>query len=254
MKRFALLFLLLSALFAAAPLTAGAAKPRFTTIVVKHFTNASGVNETPEFIHEFSQGLGEGLQHSKIADHIGDEAASVDDAMAANSLVLEGRFTSLDHGAVLTKLHMEIDVYRISDHVLVKTISPHINYVHIANLAHTIGYQMADPVASALKQVNLASIPAGTPVPRSAPSAPASAAVPPVPPVFASVQFSSNPTGAEITIDGAYAGNTPGLIKLRPGTHSIRIAMNGYAPWERSIDTSPGESRNISAKLDLVNP
>jgi hypothetical protein len=62
--------------------------------------------------------------------------------------------------------------------------------------------------------------------------------------------LSSDPAGAEITIDGNYAGNTPSLIKLKPGTHSIRMTMHGYAPWERSIETAAGESRNFAATLD----
>ena len=64
------------------------------------------------------------------------------------------------------------------------------------------------------------------------------------------MQLSSNPTGAEITIDGNYVGNTPTLIKLRPGTHSIRMTMPGYAPWVRSIETAAGESRNFAATLE----
>ena len=68
------------------------------------------------------------------------------------------------------------------------------------------------------------------------------------------VQFSSDPSGAEIVIDGNYAGNTPSLIKLRPGNHSIRITKKGYTPWERSIDADAGESRTIAAELDSAKP
>jgi hypothetical protein len=68
------------------------------------------------------------------------------------------------------------------------------------------------------------------------------------------VQLSSDPTGAEITIDGSYAGNTPTLIKLNPGAHSIKMTMPGYAPWVRSIETAAGESRNFAATLEKTGP
>ncbi len=64
------------------------------------------------------------------------------------------------------------------------------------------------------------------------------------------MQLSSDPAGAEITIDGNYAGNTPSLIKLKPGTYSIRMTLRGYAPWVRSIETAAGESRNFAATLE----
>jgi PEGA domain len=49
------------------------------------------------------------------------------------------------------------------------------------------------------------------------------------------VQVSSHPSGADITIDGDYAGSTPSQIKLKPGTHAIKITKKGFQPWERSI-------------------
>lgn len=250
MKRFGLLFLLLSVFFAAAPLTAGAAQPRFTTIVVKQFTNASGMNQPQEFIQEFGEGIREALQRAKIADHIGDEGASVDDAMAASSLVVEGRFTSLNKGSFSTKLSMEIDMYRISDHVLVKAISTHVSYPNFGIRPDYLGVGLQRELASALKEINLSSIPVGPPIPRSAPAATASAPQPAAPLAFTSIQFSSIPVGAEITIDGSYAGNTPSLIKLRPGTHSIKIAKDGYAPWERTIESGAAEARTVSASLE----
>jgi hypothetical protein len=255
MKRFALLLLLLPALFAAAPLTAGAAQPRFTTIVVNHFTNASGVNAPQKYIQEFSEGFSESLRHAKSAGQVVQQGATVPDADAANSLVIEGKFTNLDIGGVFTNLGMEFEVYRISDHVLVKTISKHAKYAHVGDLANSMGYTVMGPaVASALKTVNLSSIPAGPPAPKPAAPASASAAAPPATPVLASIQFSSNPTGAEITIDGAYAGNTPCLIKLRPGTHSLKITKNGYAPWERTIEPGAGEARSVAATLEKNSP
>jgi hypothetical protein len=66
-------------------------------------------------------------------------------------------------------------------------------------------------------------------------------------------QISSNPDGAEINIDGDYAGTTPSQIKLKPGTHSIKITKKGFQPWERSVSVEIGESRSIAAELEKSN-
>ncbi|MGA9062515.1 MAG: PEGA domain-containing protein [Terracidiphilus sp.] len=259
MKRLALCLLPLCLLVAAASLPARASKPpHFNIIVVNHFTNASGVSQSQEFIQEFSMGLRNALRKWKIAQQVLDETAAVTDADAANSISIDGKFTGLDNGAIFTKLRMEIEIYRISDHVLVMTVAMHDNYFHHGDSGNSMGDAMSGDVALALEKVNLSAIPAGPTVPRPTPTAaapaPSSAAIAqPAAPALASIQFSSNPAGAEITIDGAYAGNTPSLIKLRPGTHSIRITKSGYTPWERSTNISAGESRTIAAALEKTS-
>lgn len=67
------------------------------------------------------------------------------------------------------------------------------------------------------------------------------------------VQVSSEPSGADITLDGEYAGSTPSQIKLKPGTHSVKITKRGLQPWERSIKVEAGESRSIAAELEKEN-
>ncbi len=254
MKHLALSFLPLCLLIATLPAAKASKPPQFNSIVVDHFTNASGMSQSQEFIREFSEGFRNELRTWKLTQQVLDESATVTDADAVNSLVIEGRFTGLDNGAIFTKLQVEIDIYRVSDHVLVKTVHENSSR-HGDDLGDTFGTVMAEYVAMALKRVDLSAIPAGPPVPRPAtPTAPATAIATPAAPVFASVQLSSNPAGAEITIDGAYAGNTPSVIKLRPGTHSIRIAKDGYTPWEQSIETGAGETRNLAPNLEKTTP
>jgi len=67
---------------------------------------------------------------------------------------------------------------------------------------------------------------------------------------FATVQFSSDPVGAEIAIDGDYAGNAPSLIKVAPGRHVFEFTKPGYLPWRRSMEIRPDERRNIAAELE----
>jgi PEGA domain-containing protein len=64
------------------------------------------------------------------------------------------------------------------------------------------------------------------------------------------VQISSKPSGADIMVDGDYAGSTPSHLKLKSGSHSVKITKKGFAPWERSIKVESGESRNIAAELE----
>jgi hypothetical protein len=280
MKRFAPFLILLAAFCAAAPLAAATtAPPRFNTVVVNHFTNANGMSQSQDFIHYFSDDLSEGLERNNVAAKVVDQGTPVSDAVAANSLVVEGRFLSHEDAALLKpgKLIVEINIFRLSDHALVKTwtATTHfpLNGDHkVRAYAYYAGFAAADTIVDALKSVDLSSVSPATPgaapatqnttsnaPPNTASSAttaaPSPNAVAPAGPnavsdTVASVQLSSDPTGAEITIDRSYAGNTPSLIKLRPGTHSIRMTLHGYAPWERSIETAAGESRNFAATLD----
>src|SRR5207237_5745202 len=42
------------------------------------------------------------------------------------------------------------------------------------------------------------------------------------------IMFTSDPSGAELHIDGAYAGNTPSAIELSAGDHTITMAHQKY--------------------------
>ena len=284
LKRFAPFFILLAAAFAATPLPAATSGPlSFNTVVVDHFTNANGMSQSKDFIHFFSDYISERLAKDKVAVQIVDQGTTVPDAVAANSLVIEGKFLSHENAGLIKpgKLTVEISIYRLSDHALVKTLTEATHFPPNGDhkdrvYAYYTGDEAGDLIWNALKGVDLASIspaaPGSSPAAPStalAPSANAAPAIPdagsvPAPPsnavvpagsdAVASVQLSSNPAGAEITIDGNYVGNTPSLIKLGPGTHSIRMTMPGYAPWVRSIETAAGESRNFAATLEKTAP
>lgn len=88
---------------------------------------------------------------------------------------------------------------------------------------------------------------------KNASPAPSQTASPPVSDATVLVQVSSDPSGADIALDGDYAGSTPSQIKLKPGAHSIKITKKGFQPWERSINVQSGESRSIAAELEKTN-
>jgi hypothetical protein len=61
--------------------------------------------------------------------------------------------------------------------------------------------------------------------------------------------FTSTPTGAEITLDGKYVGNTPSAIDLTAGTHAIALSMAGFTQWKRDLTVLPGSELSVSAIL-----
>lgn len=274
MKRFTPFSILLAACFTAAPLAAApSGSLSFNTVVVDPFTNANGMSQSKDFIHFFADYLSERLVKDKVAAQVVDQGTAVPDAVAANSLEIEGKFLSHEDAGLIKpgKLTVEISIYRLSDHALVKTWTPATHFPINGDrkdrvYAYYTGDDAGDMIWDALKGVDLSSIPPAAPgssaaAPSSSPSAPgptpapsSNAVAPSGPDAVASVQLSSDPAGAEITIDGNYVGNTPSLIKLGPGTHSIRMTMPGYAPWVRSIEIAAGESRNFAATLEKTTP
>jgi len=53
------------------------------------------------------------------------------------------------------------------------------------------------------------------------------------------INFSSNPAGAQIKINGTSMGNTPVVLKLKTGDEqSVRFELDGYLPYETKITKS----------------
>jgi hypothetical protein len=65
----------------------------------------------------------------------------------------------------------------------------------------------------------------------------------------ATVEISSDPSGADIEIDGSFVGSTPSSVGLAAGEHSLRVSKNGYKLWERTLKTSTGNIK-VSAGLE----
>jgi hypothetical protein len=65
-----------------------------------------------------------------------------------------------------------------------------------------------------------------------------------------SVNVSSNPTGADITVDGNFVGNCPASLKLTPGKHALTVKVNGYKDWSREITVQAGSEVQLNATLE----
>jgi len=69
------------------------------------------------------------------------------------------------------------------------------------------------------------------------------------PELAAKLAISSTPVGADIGIDGAFAGSTPSSLSLSTGEHTVAVKKNGYKAWERKIKITGGNI-NLAAELE----
>ena len=62
----------------------------------------------------------------------------------------------------------------------------------------------------------------------------------------ATMRIESIPLGADIELDGAFAGNTPSEIGVPAGEHAVKITKTGYNAWERKIHISTGTVKVVA--------
>ena len=68
-------------------------------------------------------------------------------------------------------------------------------------------------------------------------------------PALATLVVDSTVAGADIEVDGAFAGSTPSNISVQPGPHTIIVRKKGYTDWTRTMNVS-GSSVHLSAELE----
>ena len=66
----------------------------------------------------------------------------------------------------------------------------------------------------------------------------------------AKVMVSSEPTGGDIYVDGNFMGNTPSLIELPAGSHTVRVKAKGQKQWSRTVSLTAGSKVTVQAVLD----
>lgn len=67
---------------------------------------------------------------------------------------------------------------------------------------------------------------------------------------LATLEITSEPEGAEIMINGEFAGMTPREKPVEPGRYEVVITLPGYRPWSRSFEVGPGERFPIAVQLE----
>src|SRR5712692_8164633 len=69
----------------------------------------------------------------------------------------------------------------------------------------------------------------------------------------AKVQIESTPPGADIEVDGSYAGSTPSDVQVLEGDHTVVVKKVGVKSWERKLKASAGSSVRLSAELEKAD-
>ncbi len=59
----------------------------------------------------------------------------------------------------------------------------------------------------------------------------------------------STPDAADIEIDGNFMGNTPSMIELSPGDHTVAVSKKDFKPWQRKIKLAAGDIK-LNAELE----
>lgn len=65
-----------------------------------------------------------------------------------------------------------------------------------------------------------------------------------------SISVQSNPSGADIEVDGVFVGSTPSEIPVPVGDHRITISRSDYKPYQRTLRVLAGAKQSISADLE----
>jgi PEGA domain-containing protein len=64
------------------------------------------------------------------------------------------------------------------------------------------------------------------------------------------VEILSEPSGAEIYVDGVFSSSTPSKLSLSLGEHSIRVSRPGFKQWERRILIDGTSTKTLNAILE----
>jgi len=73
-------------------------------------------------------------------------------------------------------------------------------------------------------------------------------------PAKGTVNVSSNPPGAEVFADGDFVGNSPAILKLAPGKHTVAVKSSGYTDWSKEITVQSGSQLQLNANLEKHSP
>ena len=64
------------------------------------------------------------------------------------------------------------------------------------------------------------------------------------------VNVTSNPDGADVYADGQFVGNSPAVLKLKPGKHTVTVKLSGHKDWSREISVESGSDVRLTATLE----
>ncbi len=72
-------------------------------------------------------------------------------------------------------------------------------------------------------------------------------------PVFSKLTVNSQPSGANIYLDGSFKGTTPlSINNMQSGSHTLKLTMQGYQDSEQNVYLSSGENKTVNVFLSPV--
>lgn len=71
-------------------------------------------------------------------------------------------------------------------------------------------------------------------------------------PAYGTLRFSSDPSGAEVYVDGDFVGYAPTNYGARPGNHRIRMSMQGFDDFTTNVNLRPGDTQQVNGTLRQV--
>jgi hypothetical protein len=157
---------LLAGLMVAPRVAAKDAEPIYKTIEAKHFTRVEGVELSPAFTDYLYAELRNELAKTKLFLQVIGEGEAIEDADAANSIVIEGVITEykkgnlaaatiIGYGAGSRSLKIDVNVTRRSDHQNMEAIKAHVKVSPRWNeevMAKAAAHQIANEVKKGLKE------------------------------------------------------------------------------------------------------
>jgi len=66
----------------------------------------------------------------------------------------------------------------------------------------------------------------------------------------ASLSVTTEPSGAEIYIDGLFVGNTPCQLTVDAGKHTVKAVAKDYKDWSRELTVTAGSVMTVKAALE----
>jgi hypothetical protein len=65
------------------------------------------------------------------------------------------------------------------------------------------------------------------------------------------LRVDSRPRGARVFLDNKPVGTTPLVLPaIRPGSHAVRLEMEGYHRWSTSVSVDAGGRSRVAASLE----
>jgi len=68
-------------------------------------------------------------------------------------------------------------------------------------------------------------------------------------PNWGTLALQSNPSGADVFVNGSFAGTTPLNFTVSPGRHDIRFELRGFDSFSTSTSVGAGQTQTVTANL-----